>query len=166
MKNLNTKGFFMIETIAVIGIAATILVILYSQINLLFSNYERNAKYNTVESIYAVCNIKTYIDENYMEDLLTDLTASGPMLDITDYYFDSDDYYDSLVTDLNIRKVYFTPYNINNVITNYADYDINASFLNYLKTIKVSDDKTDTYRIIVILNSDEYASVYFQPPVQ
>lgn len=165
MKKLNTKGFFMIETIVVIAIAATILVILYSQINVLFKNYERNAKYNTVESIYAVRNIKTYIDENYTEDLLTDLTTSGPIFDITAYDFDVNGYYDSLVTHSNIKKVYFTPYNINDVIASYADYDINAAFLNYLKTIKVSDEKADTYRIIVILNSDEYTSVLFQPPV-
>jgi Tfp pilus assembly protein PilE len=53
MKKLGNKGFFLAETIVVVGIVATILALLYSQIAGFYSNYERSSKYNTVESVHA-----------------------------------------------------------------------------------------------------------------
>lgn len=163
MKKMNKRGFFLVETIVVVTIAATVLVILYTQINSFFSNYNRTSKYNTVDAVHAVHNIKLTIVENYTPNLITDLDTSGPIFDITSYDFDADNYYDTLIDKLNIDKVYFTPYDINDVIDNYETYDINASLLDFLKTQRVNDTKEDTYRIIIMLNNGHYGSVYLTP---
>lgn len=162
MAKLDNKGFFLAETIVVVGIVATVLALFYSQISVLYSNYTRNAKYNTVESIHAVHNVKTYVSQNYNATLLTDLAASSmPLLDITNYAFDTSGYYSNLIGSLNVRKIYFSLYNINDLITNYATYDIDASFIDYLKTLKVKTEKANTYRLIIILNDGTYSNIYF-----
>ncbi|MDD2203598.1 MAG: hypothetical protein PHT75_04050 [Bacilli bacterium] len=162
MEKLNKKGFFLIETIAIIGVVAIVLVSIYSQVSILYNNYIRNANYNTVESIHAVQNVKTYIEQNYTPNLRLDLTASpSPLLDIKNYSFDTTGYYAALIAKLDIKEIYFTAYNINDVITNYASYNIDASFLDYLRTLKVSDSKADTFRIIIVLNNGNYSSIYF-----
>jgi Tfp pilus assembly protein PilE len=159
---LNKKGFFLIETIAIISVVAIVLVSLYSQISILYNNYIRNANYNTVESIHAVRNVKTYIEQHYTPSLISDLGSStSPLLDIKNYGFDTTGYYNALITDLNIKNIYFSSYNINSLLTDYASYNIDASFLDYLKTLKVSDAKPDTYRIIIILNNGNYSNIYF-----
>jgi Tfp pilus assembly protein PilE len=156
---LNNRGFFLAETIVAVAIVATVLVIFYSQISVLYRNYERNAKYNTVEALHAARNISTYIDQNYVDKPIGSLiTASTPLIDITTYDFDTTGYYDSLISNLNIKSVYFSSYNINDLITNYTTYNIGASFLDFLRTLRVITDKTNTYRVIVQLNNGEYAS--------
>lgn len=163
MTKLDNKGFFLAETIVVIGIVATVLVVFYSQISTFYNNYERNAKYNTVESIHAAHNIEIYIKQSNTATFLNSfVSANTPLYDITNYTFDATGYYSTLVSDLDIKTIYFTPYNINDVITNYANYDVNASFLDFLKTQHVSDDKTNTYRVIVIMNNGNYSSTLIE----
>jgi Tfp pilus assembly protein PilE len=159
MTNLNNKGFFLAETIVAVAIVATVLVIFYTQISTLYRNYERNAKYNTVEALHAARNISTYIDQNYTDKPIGNLiTTDTPLIDITTYDFDTTGYYDSLISNLNIKSVYFSSYNINDLITNYTVYNIGASFLDFLRTLRIINDKTNTYRVIVQLNNGEYAS--------
>jgi Tfp pilus assembly protein PilE len=159
MIKMSNKGFFLAETIVAVAIVATVLVIFYTQISSLYRNYERNAKYNTVEALHAARNISTYIDQNYTDKPIGNLiTTDTPLIDITSYDFDTTGYYDSLISNLNIKNVYFSSYNINNLITNYTSYNIGASFLDFLRTLRVINDKTNTYRVIVQLNNGEYAS--------
>lgn len=161
MIKLNSKGFFLAETIVVIGIVAAVLVLFYSQISSFYRNYERRANYNTVEAVHAGQNIKTYMQQNYADTLLSDLYVSdSPLLDITSYSFDTTGYYNALVSTLNAKKIYFAQYNINNVIDNYATYNINASLLKFLQTLRVKDDVEDIYRIIVLLNNGDYANTF------
>jgi Tfp pilus assembly protein PilE len=159
MIKMNNKGFFLAETIVAVTIVAAVLVIFYTQISVLYRNYERNGKYYTVEALHAARNISTYIDQNYTDKPIgNSITSANPIIDITNYSFDTTGYYISLVNNLNIKKVFFSSYNINDVITNYTNYNINASFLDFLRTLKVISDKTNTYRVIVELNNGEYAS--------
>lgn len=167
MAKLNNRGFFLAETIVVVGIVATTLVLFYSQINELYRNYARNAKYNTAETVHAVHNIKKYIGQNYKTELATYFdTSSTSIRDITSYNFDATGYYSALVTNLGIKRVYFSLYNINDLFANYTlpvAEDANASFLDFLKTLSVKDNKEDVYRIILILNNGNYTSIYFSP---
>jgi Tfp pilus assembly protein PilE len=159
MIKVNNKGFFLAETIVSIAIVAAVLVIFYTQISVLYHNYERNGKYNTVEALHAARNISTYIDQNYTDKPIgNSITSANPIIDITNYAFDATGYYNSLVSNLNIKKVFFSSYNINDVITNYTTYNINAAFLDFIRTLKVINDKANTYRVIVQLNNGEYAS--------
>jgi len=156
---INKKGFFLIETIAVLGITTIVLVTLYAQISNSYQNYSRNATYNTVESIHATRTIKSYIEKVGKGPVIASLQASGvPILDITSYTFDATTYYGALLSDLNVKKVYLSNYDINSVVTNYTTYNIDAKFLDFLRTLKVVDTK-NVYRIIIVLYNEEYSSI-------
>lgn len=165
MIKLGNKGFFLAETVIVTGVVATVLILFYSQISQLYRNFERNADYNTVETIHAAYNLKTYIEQNHTASLISDLQASStPLFDITYYEFDTTGYYDSLISSLNVKKVYFTPYNINNVIDNYATYNVNVTFLDYLRMLRADGDRPNVYRVIVILKNNNYSSALVSIP--
>jgi hypothetical protein len=157
---LNNKAFFLAETIVVVGVVATVLILFYSQISSFYTNYERNSKYQTVEAIHASRAIKEYLTQ-YGGSAASLVDGTTPILDITTYNFDANNYYSTLVSSLDIKKVYLSLYNINDVITNYSTYNFSPTFVDFLKTQKVSDNKTITYRVIVILNNGEYANAYF-----
>lgn len=160
MKKLQNKAFFLAETIAVVAVVALVLAFIYPQISGLLKGYERTSSYNTVESVHAVNNIKIYINQNDDGSVITDLLASpNPLYDITSYNFDATGYYASLITNLDINKVYLTRYNVDSIITNYASYNIDAKLLDFLKTLKVNDVRNDTYRLIVVLNNGDYVSI-------
>lgn len=155
----NKKGFFLIETIAVLGITTVVLVTLYAQISNSYQNYEKNATYNTVESIHAVHTLKSYMEKAGKGPVIASLQASGnPILDITSYTFDATTYYGTLLSNLNVKKVYISNYDVSSVVTNYATYNIDAKFLDFLRTLKVVDTK-NVYRIIIVLYNEEYSSV-------
>lgn len=156
---INKKGFFLIETIAVLGITTVVLVTMYSQISNSYQNYSRNATYNTVESVHATRTLKSYIERVGKGPVIASLQASGaPIFDITNYTFDATTYYATLIANLNIKKIYISNYDINSVVTNYVTYNIDAKFLDFLRTQKVIDSK-NIYRIIIILNNGQYSSI-------
>ncbi len=159
MIKLNNKAFFLAETIVVVGVVATVLILFYSQISSFYTNYERNSKYQTVESIHAARAIKEYLTQ-YGSSAASLVNDSTPILNITTYNFDAINYYSTLVSNLNIKNVYLSLYNINSVITNYSTYNFSPTFIDFLKTQRVNDTKANTYRIIVILNNGEYATAY------
>ena len=137
MNKLNNKGFFLVETLVVIGITILILTIFYKQINTLYHKYEQNFDYNTVQSIHAVNNIILYIEQevDIVNDLLPEL-GTNPYLDLSNYSFSTPTYYAALKNKLDIKKIYFTRYNINNFIDSAVTYGFDAAFINYLQTLK------------------------------
>lgn len=64
MKKLNNRGFLLVETIVVSAFALTVLIILFVQFKNLINNYNLSYKFNTVEGVYNLNTIKTYLDEN------------------------------------------------------------------------------------------------------
>lgn len=164
MAKFNNKGFFLVETIVITGVITAFLVIFYFQISNLYHNYERNAKFNSVDAIHAAYGVKTYLDQTDTSNLISAFNSSGQLIyEITRFTFDTTEYYPSLLNYYKIEKIYISQYNINDVVTNYALYDIDAEFLDYIRTLKVNDSKDNTYRIIIILKNSDYGSVLIRP---
>lgn len=157
MKKINNQGFFLIETIAIVGIVITILVTLYSQISITQKNYQLNSKYNTSETIHAAKTIQEYFNQEGITSLISDL-STNPILDITSYEFDTTGYYEQLLDDLDINKIYFSVYDISPVINNYVTYNIDAGMLRFLRSLRVSDTSS-SYRIIMSFSNGEYSSL-------
>ena len=157
MKKINNQGFFLIETIAIVGIVVTILVMLYSQISITQKNYQLNSKYNTSETIHAAKTIQEYFNQEGITSLISDL-STNPILDITSYEFDTTGYYEQLIDDLDINKIYFSVYDISPVINNYITYNIDSGMLRFLRSLRVSDTSS-SYRIIMSFSNGEYSSL-------
>ncbi len=157
MKKLNNQGFFLIETIAIVGIVITILVMLYSQIATTQKNYQLNSKYNTSETIHAAKTIQEYLNQEGITSLVSDL-STNPILDITSYEFDSTGYYGQLLSDLGINKIYFSVYDVSPIINYYGTYNIDLGMLRFLKSLRVIDTSSN-YRIIMSFSNGEYSSL-------
>ena len=68
MEKMNNKGFLLVETIVVATFVLTVLVVIFLQFKNLIVTYNNSYNYNTVEGIYNLNAIKTYILEYQSAD--------------------------------------------------------------------------------------------------
>lgn len=162
MPKTNNKGFFLIETIVVVLIILVVLIAMYRQLVTIYNNYQNTASYNSIASIHAASNVKRYLEQNSMETLVANL-GNNQYLDITNYDLGYSAYYTNLKTYSNIKKIYFTRFNINVMVNNLNSYGFDATFEKYLKTLKLASNSPypGRYRIIVILNDNTYGNIDF-----
>ncbi len=159
---MNNKGFFLSETLIVVTIAAVVLIFFYRQITSLYSNYEENYYYDTIQSIHAVNNIKLFLTtEEVIEDMIFFL-GTDKIKKITDYDFNDNNlnlYFSTLIDKLDIADIYFSVFNINNEIINGLPENTNIIFINYLKTLIPINNYPSQYRIIVCLDDGSYSNI-------
>ena len=110
MKEINNKGFMLAETLVVTIFVAGILIFLYIQFSNLNNSYEDSYKYNTVEGLYALEDIKLFIEDD--EQILQYININIETLkyiDITDCSLFTDrDYCLKLLEFENIKNVFIT----------------------------------------------------------
>ncbi len=160
MSKLNSKGFFIIETLVVIMISVVVLTIFYRQISSLYNNYEQGYHYDTIPSLHAANNIKTFIMEEDFSSLIHDIYEKSH-IDITNYVFASPDLFSDLKDTLNVQKIYLTQYDVRDMVKNASKYNFDMLFVNYLKTLRSLEqvNTRDFYRIIIIFNDLTYTSI-------
>lgn len=148
----NKKGFIMVETIIVSSVVLAALVFIYIQFTTVSNNYYRSFKYNSVDDLYKVNNIKTFIvNSNYnvalalTDDDYIDITSCSAD-DFTEY-----PYCKTLFDALDIQTVIITKENISGIDFSNLSLGMN----NFIKTIK---DNGNGYRIIVEFE-DSYATL-------
>lgn len=75
----NQKGFLLAEALIVSTFVISVLIFLFIQFKNLSTSYSDSFKYNRVDSLYALDNIKTYLKENSSSDkkISDSLTSSG-----------------------------------------------------------------------------------------
>ncbi len=166
MKKMNNKGIFLIETLIVTTISIAVLTLFYRQIATFYQRYEDNYYYDRVQGVHAANNIKTLIFQEGIEGLIEELD-DNLIIDITDYEFNQNvsrqDFYQFLKDYSNIDKIYFTPFNINELINNINPYNFDYLFINYLKTLAtISIEEENVYRLILVFNNDTFASVLIE----
>lgn len=155
MKKSNEKGFVLAETIAISALVITVLVILFVQFISINNSYNTFFKYNNVNDIYAVDNIKKYIETDGINNLSLALNGEK-YIDFTDCsqaYFQEYNYCQTLLENLDVKKAIFTYEDISNLVST----NLSEGMKNYIKTI--SFNKNNRYRIIVEFNSGRYANL-------
>lgn len=159
---MNNKGFFLSETLIVVSIVAIVLILFYRQITSLYSNYEDNYHYDTIQSIHAANNIKLFlIDEEVIDDMIFFLGIDN-IKEITDYDFGDDGrnlYFLTLIDKLKVENLYFSVFSITDEVIDDLPEDISVVFINYLKTLRAIKDYQTKYRIIVHLEDGSYSSL-------
>jgi len=86
MSRDNQKGFLLAESLIVATFVLSLLIFLFVQFKNLSTSYDSGFKYNSVEGLYALDNVKTYLKENASDDkkISSSLAAqSKPYLTIT-----------------------------------------------------------------------------------
>ena len=123
----------LIETLIVTTFVSGVLIFLFTQLVTLRNNYDNSYKYNTVEELYSLRNIKDYLltDVNSLNAIKTKVDEDG-YIEITDCSMFSEINYCLKLFELeNIKKIFVTEnYVYKNIFNNY-----NESFKNIINKI-------------------------------
>lgn len=157
MKKMNNKGFMLAETLIVTTFVAGVLIFIFTQFTTVGSTYEESYRYNTVENLYALEDIKNYIlsDVTALE-LIDNSINPDKIIYITDCsIFTSEDYCKKLfelegIDQIMISNNYFDP---NNISIN------DEEFLTFIRKIKGSGNQK--YRIIASFKNFTYSTIRF-----
>jgi len=157
MKNVNNKGFMLVETLIVTVFVAGVLIFLFIQFSNLSNAYDETYKYNPTEGLYALEDIKYYIesDTSFVEYLKISIEEKK-YIDITNCdLFTEKDYCLKLLELENINKILITP----NLISkeNLSNYD--EAFYTFIK--KINEEGEQPYRLVASFNNSTYATLRF-----
>jgi hypothetical protein len=172
MKNLSKKGFMLVETLVVSVFVVGALMFMYIQFQKIRTSYETSFKYNTINSLYAVNNIREYILSNGFENLVTNLGSNG-YLDLTSCpssFLTETNYCMQLLTTLNvldpegvgnINKVIFAKEDLIDLrayLSSTPSSGFSEEMKRFINGLKVDNDN-NKYRLLVQFNDNTYASL-------
>ena len=88
MKKNKNEGFMLAETLIVTTFVAGVLIFLFIQFSNLENSYEESYMYNTVEDIYALEDIKDYIeqDETAMSNIKEQIQNTKYIVNVPDIF--------------------------------------------------------------------------------
>jgi len=157
MKKRNNKGFMLTETLIVTTFVAGVLIFLFIQFSNLSNAYEESYIYNTTEGLYALEDIKVYIesDAEFIEYLNTNIPTSK-YIDITNCtHFDNREYCLKLLELENIDKIFITTNSIpKEKISGYQE-----EFLTFIN--KINEEGKQPYRLVASFKDSTYATLRF-----
>lgn len=173
----NQKGFLLAESLIVATFVISLLIFLFVQFKNLSVSYDDSFKYNSVEGLYALDNVRTYLKENASEDkkIHEYLTGSKPYLSIysenacnTEIGLRGTGYCKELMEAQNIKSVIFTKAEISAEgglkrwlkTSNFTSSDRKVISENMKNFILRTDTKeiAHTYRLIAEFNDGSYAT--------
>lgn len=161
MKKSNKKGFVLAETIAVSTVVMTSLVIIYTQFVSINNSYNRSFKYNNVNNLYLVENVRNYITDGNLNKLVNALEESNSSyIDITscpNNYFLEYIYCQTLFNYAGIKTILFTKEDLTDLKNNLTNTNFNETMKEFITRISTSDE--DNYRLIVEFTDDTFATL-------
>ena len=175
MKKINNKGFMLIEILIVSIFVSSILIVLFLQFKKINYSYDVSFKYNTVDGLYLLNNVKKRIITNpYSDDKVSNsyqyYKNNLAVDDFVNIYRKSKDeticevntYDCSLFESMNIKQLFIVGKDSKNNILADPKIDITfRDFINYMNFdvgSSVGLDFSD-YFIVAEFNDNTYASV-------
>lgn len=151
----NKRGFILIETLLVTMFVAGALIFVYIQFSKLNNYYDDSYKYNTVEGLYALEDIKNYIlNDTMATEYIGSNIETQKFIDITDCSIFTDvDNCLNLINIENIKSIFVTTNNVpkDNILKYDEDFN---SFIN-----KISPVGSESYRIVAKFDNLTYATL-------
>lgn len=155
MKKLNNKGFMLAETLIVSTFVACVLIFLFIQFTNLGKAYDDSYIYNTPEGLYALEDIKEYINTDLDVQLYIEQNIETmKYIDLTDCsLFINKDYCVNLFELENIDRIFVTTNDFDKQsITGYnEDFKI---FIN-----KIINEGNEKYRLVASFKSGIFATM-------
>lgn len=163
MKKINNRGFMLTELLVTSTLVCTVLIFLYTQFFSVKKSYENSFKYNTVNGLYALSNVRDFLVDNDIYILKQNLLLND-YVDLTDgdnneIVLSDSEYFNTLITKLNIKNIIFTKENLTDLINNINNMP--NTFEDMKKFIRYIDyNKTGSlYRIIVQYEDNTFATL-------
>ena len=156
MKKLNKKGFMLTETLIVATMLITILLVMYVQFKTVIRSYQQSFKYNTINNLYSLYNVKKYVEREKYNIMATRLNTASyvDLSDCSNLYFKDTAYCSQLLDSLNIKELYLVKENVKDV---KSSNNFSSEFNDFLKTIK--SDKTSEYRLIASFTDNTFGTL-------
>lgn len=168
MKKFDNKGFLLTELLVTATLVSTVLIFLYTQFYTIKRSYDTSFKYNTVNGLYALYNVREFIKENDIYILVQGLnTTSYIDLKNDNLQTTNTTYFNELMVGLNIKYLIFTNQNIDNLINQInngtalnSDTNEYENFNKFIRKIDYDKDEfSNNYRIIAEFNDNTFASI-------
>lgn len=150
----NDRGFMLIETLLVGLFVASTLIYLYIQFSNLSRSYSDSFKYNTVEGLYALRDIREYLVLN-QDSIENEIFDNNYTLDPCSILPD-EEYCRALIEKENIDTIIIT---YNEVANSNIPGDIDQNLLDFINRIEPVGQ--EEYRIIASFNNKTYATLRF-----
>lgn len=157
MKKISSRGFVLIETLIVTSFVAGVLIFIFTQFTTISKNYEDLFRYNTVEDLYALEDIKNYIlsDPGAINSINNSINPDK-VIDITNC---------SIFTNVDYCNKLYELSNIDKIIISNNYFDIKSISVNdeYFKTFinKIKGSGNQKYRLIASFKNSTYATLRF-----
>ena len=169
MKKIDNRGFLLTELLVTATLVSTVLIFLYTQFYTIKRSYDTSFKYNTVNGLYALANVRSFLEENDVYILTQGLnTMSYIDLKTNNLQDTNETYFNELITGLNIKYLLFTRQNlddfikqINNETALNSDTNEYEDLKKFIKRIDYDNKNADDniYRIIAEFNDGTFASI-------
>ena len=153
----NNKGYIMTEALIISAIVLTALILIYAQFARLNKSYNESYYYNSVNGLYALNQVATFLDDDGIESIENALTD---YLDITNCSYATDLNYCKLLIDgTNIKYLLYTsnrPTVIMSALANNNTYDLRLR--NFIKTLSSPEDVC-SHMLIAEFYDGTYAAI-------
>lgn len=148
MKKEDKNGFFLSETMVVIAVVSVVLLGVFKIFSHVYTNYKQEERYNTINAINALSNIKKYFDNKGVS--YDSITLNNGYADITNIQEYETDYFDAIKKEYSVDKLYL----IDMSIEDKTFPNFNVILRKYINTIKTSG-----LIFLVQVNGSEYANI-------
>ena len=148
MKKEDKNGFFLSETMVVIAVVSVVLLGVFKIFSHVYTNYKQEERYNTINAINALSNIKKYFDNKGVS--YDSITLNNGYADITNIQEYETDYFDAIKKEYSVDKLYL----IDMSIEDKTFLNFNVILRKYINTIKTSG-----LILLVQVNGSEYANI-------
>ena len=155
MKKNTCSGFMLAETLIVTTFVAGVLIFLFVQLVNLNNNYDNSYKYNTVEDLYSLRNIKDYLlsDVAALNSMKTSVDENG-YIEITNCTFFTEVNHCLKLFELeNIKSIFLTE--------NYINEELFHNYNDGLKKFisRINGKETNKYRLLAEFKNSRYATI-------
>lgn len=148
MKKENKNAFFLSETMVVIAVVSVVLLGVFKIFSHVYTNYKQEERYNTINAINALSNVKKYFDNKGVS--YDSITLNNGYADITNIQEYETDYFDAIKKEYSVDKLYL----IDMSIEDKTFPNFNVILRKYINTIKTSG-----LILLVQVNGNEYANI-------
>ena len=148
MKKEDKNGFFLSETMVVIAVVSVVLLGVFKIFSHVYTNYKQEERYNTINAINALSNIKKYFDNKGVS--YDSITLNNGYADITNIQEYETDYFDAIKKEYSVDKLYL----IDMSVEDKTFPNFNVILRKYIDTIKTSG-----LILLVQVNGSEYANI-------
>ena len=155
-----SEGFALIETLVVSLVVATIMIYIYVQYTSLQNKYDESFRYNDVDNLYQLNELKEYINSmpnSYKEDILNEIDNHSVYIinKNNNEFTNASDYESNIYDSLKIKTIVITYAEVEDIDTS----NLSNNIKNILKRV---NNKSANQRIIVEYENGAVATITFK----